>query len=70
MTVPVIMFENVFLGEVDIAHAVGRHVHTQPDAENTLHVIKILLVKVTLLLRGNHAADIENRSVKKLVLLW
>jgi len=58
MTVPVIMFENVFLGEVDIAHAVGRHVHTQPDAENTLHVIKILLVKVTFLLRGNHAADI------------
>ena len=43
MTVPVIMFENVFLGEVDIAHAVGRHVHTQPDTEYTLHIIVILM---------------------------
>ena len=62
------MFENVFFGEVDIAHAVGRHVHTQPDTEYTLHIIVILMDEISSFLWGDHAADIEDRPVQKKVL--
>ena len=67
ITFPFIRTDQVFFGQMNMAHGVFLHIHTNPNRIDTFNVIVTRILEISFLLGRNQSAYIEYCPVQDLI---